>query len=155
MKTILTTVLMLILGASSLFAQAPQIYTTSGAVMNGGNKTNDAVLMFVDDNGNVTVGIINGDEKFAVAFDKGRYTYKGSELPYTVQSNDGKYKLTFAILNGYVFELVANGNKKRFYIPNDNFRVKTEAEGGLKLSMDGNIFIKNHFPLIFGNGGNN
>ena len=62
MKTILTTVLMLILGASSLFAQAPQIYTTSGAVMNGGNKFNDAVLMFVDDNGNVTVGIINGDE---------------------------------------------------------------------------------------------
>lgn len=155
MKTILTTVLMLILGVSSMLAQEPQIYTASGAVMNAENKFSDATLIFVDDNGNITVGIMSGNEKFAVAFDKGRYTYKGDTLPYVVQSNDGKYKLTFSMLETYVFELVANGNKKRFFIPLDNFKVKTEAEGGFKLSMDGKIFIKNHFPLIFSSGSNN
>ena len=112
--------------------------------------------MFVDDDGNITVGIINGDEKFAVGFDKGRYTYKGDKLPFVVQSNDGKYKLTFTYINeSFVFELVSNEQKKRFLIPESNFKVKTEAEGGLKLNMDGQIFIKNHFPLIFSSGSNN
>lgn len=145
---------MLTLSISSLFAQDPQIYTVSGIVSNDKDNAKDAVLMIVDDDGNITVGIISGDDKFAISFDKGNYTYKGDKIPYVVQSNDGKYKLTFSVLEAYTFELAGNGKKERFYIPLDKFRVKTEAEGGFKLSIDGSVFIKNHFPSIFSSGSN-